>query len=427
MITCKPSDYLTISLIPEKGNECSLAEFLDIFMNALHLTEMLPMMKFMCSTARYEQILRYEDIQVKIPYEHNYQKQGICVELSGNGVNYYSEYLRNKYNSNLRRAVIRFICLARKGFKPNCSRFDVAFDEQIFNSGETKYLDLDVILKTLEERRFVSHFRKGDPDRHKTEITPVINDISDIDDSLPFDFISSMNLSSGRVGKTIQLGKRSSSSLIRFYDKFAEQEVKGCELPSGCSSWVRCEYEAKKNNANSLLLQFARLPEKEFTVYCAGVLLNLIRFIELDRSRKYNCSVCDWWVGFLQHAKAAKLVHHKPRYNKYVRALAHQKKQNAASLWALVNCDFRNLESILRQGASRVSTSTASAIYDDYNAFKRLSDEEKGYVFEKTLKPVSAVEFLASFDEEGSKDKITKWLDEIYVDVFPEEPEEVTV
>ncbi|MCH5195166.1 MAG: replication initiation factor domain-containing protein [Oscillospiraceae bacterium] len=413
MITCKPSDYLTISLIPDKDNNIDLADFITLLLDTMHLSDMLPLMRFMCSTSKYEQILRYEDIQIKIPYAENYKKQGICLEFSGNGVNYYIEWLKSKYNTSLRSACRRFYALVTKGFKPNCSRFDVAFDEKILNSGEEKYLDLDVIESTLRSRCFVSCFRKGDPDHSSGEFSSVLIDLSKADEKLHCDFISSMNLSNGVVGKTIQLGKRNSSSVVRFYDKRAEQEVKGVELPNNLSSWVRCECEFKKLNANSVMMKFVELSEKDFVTYCSGVLLNLIRFINLDRSRRSNCTVCDWWLGFLKHAKRAKLVHFKPQRNKYIRAVAYQKKSVSACLTAISMCDPREIRSIYESGLDMVADSkSAQAIIADYNALKNLSPYEFDKECHRSLDPLTGVQFLRLFTAK-SDDEFNQFLSEL--------------
>lgn len=405
MITCKPSDYLTISLIPDKENIIGLADFISLFLDTMYLTDMLPLMQFKCSTLRYEQILRFEDIQIKIPYEENYKKQGICLEFSGHGIDYYIEWLKTKYNTCLRSACKRFYALALQGFKPNCSRFDVAFDEKIENSGENKYLDMNSIKTALLERRFVSCFRKSDPERCSSDLSSAVNDFSNSDESLHADFISSMNLSSGTVGQTIQLGKRNSTSLIRFYDKKAEQEVKGIVVPKNVSSWVRCEIEFKKQNSNAILMKFVELSDKEFVSYCSGVLLGLIRFINLDRSRKYNCSVCDWWLGFLKHVKAAKLVHFKPQRNKYLRAVAYQRQQVSPCLNAIFECNPMELYSILQFGADKIETSkSAMAICSDYEALKKLSPDEFAEECHRSLSELSGVEFLRLFSAKSDKE-----------------------
>ena len=41
----------------------------------------------------------------------------------------------------------------------------------------------------------------------------------EIDEKVPFTFVQSQHVSSGRVGKTIYLGKRKSGTYIRFYDE----------------------------------------------------------------------------------------------------------------------------------------------------------------------------------------------------------------
>lgn len=409
MITLKPCDYLTISLKPDLDNNIELGEMLNIFLDTFYLSDLMPFMVFKTVTCHYEQILRYEDIQVKIPYQENYKIQGICLEFSGHGIDYYVEFLKSK-STTLRSVCRRFLALATKGFKTNCSRFDFAFDEVISSDGDFKNLDLDTIQSFIEQRRFVSCFRRGAPDRHSSSCGSILQDlenfenssISDIvnnsDDTLTADFLQSINLSSGRIGKTIYLGSKNSHSFIRFYDKFAEREKAGEDLPEDLSSWIRAEMVCRQNNAMSVFVEFCKSTEKEFVFLCAGHFFDKIRFINLDRSRRYNCSIVDWWKNFLNGAERAKFYHFKPKFNKFIRFVDYLKRQTSACIVSVISSNPLEFRSILRYGMEHFSSSkTAQAISSDFDAFQRLSSDEQAVEVSGSLRSLTGLEYLRSF------------------------------
>lgn len=396
MIECKPSDYITLTCKPGLV-KCTVQQMLFKLLDTLLLDDMYKNFKVVSQNSRYEFIMRYEDIQIKVPYMSNYKTQGICVEFSGQGVDYYIEYLNhNRSGATLRYALRRFIGLSDRGYNTQASRFDVAFDEK-YKVGEQvePYLNLDRIKTTLKSGLFVTKFRKGEPLIESGELKSAVFVAvpEECDESVPYRFIQSMNLSSGRIGKTIELGKRKSDSFVRFYDKLAEQEAHGYEVPSDISHWVRFEIEYKHKNANSVMEAYAKFDtDREFVEYMRGVALDLIRFIDNDRSRKYNCTTCDWWYKFLKHADRAKLVHNKPKFNKYVRAVEGQKRQNAATLAALIKCDKQNLVSIIQEGFKKPSKN-AQAIMDDHKAIKDLPPDEYELVYKKSTTPETGLEF----------------------------------
>ncbi len=403
MITCKVSDYMTISLLPGDV-DITVDALLQKGLEALYLDELWAKELFVykCQSQYFSAIYRFGDIQVKLPYDHNYKRNGICFEFSGQGLDYYREYLRrDRISVDLRNVCARFVSLSKIGFKTKSSRFDVAFDE-IIKKGELvePCLDLDRITETLGRRAFVSKFRKSDGVPGSGEIKPFFNELDKsqkFDEALPYRVITSTDLCTGLVGKTIELGKRKGSSFVRFYDKLVEQSAKGFEVPENYASWVRFEMEFKHSNASSVFLQYAMSKDdKEFVQKMRGEAYSLIRFVDLDHSRRYNCSVCKWWLDFLDHAAVYVLPVNRPKYNKYVRALAAQKRQNASSLSTLVMCRPGNLKSILLEGAKK-SSKTAQAIAADFEAVRYLSPEEFDLVYEENTKELTGLEYWQQF------------------------------
>lgn len=422
MITCKVSDYMTITLKPGEV-DIPMVDLLQKGLEALYLDELWAKEVFVykCQSQYYSAIFRFGDIQVKMPYEENYKKNGICFEFSGQGVDYYREYLRlNRVGVDLRKVCARFVALSKIGFKTSSSRFDVAFDE-IIKKGELvePCLDLDRIIETLGRRAFVSKFRKSDGVPGSGEIKPFFNELDSsqkFDESLPYRLITSTDLCSGMVGKTIELGKRKGNSFVRFYDKLVEQSAHGFEVPENYASWVRFEMEFKHSNASAVFLAYASSKDdKEFIQKMRGEAYSLIRFVDLDHSRRYNCSVCKWWLDFLDHAAVYVLPNNKPKYNKYIRALAAQKRQNASSLSTLVMCHPANLKSILLEGAKKTSK-TAQAIASEYQAVRYLSSEEFERVYKENTRELTGLEFWQQFCglEKADKEEFEKFIDEAF-------------
>lgn len=436
MIHCKVSDYMTISLQPG-GKDIPCSDLLRKGLEALYLEELWDkgVFEYMCQNKRYYEIYRFEDIQIKLPYADNYNSTGICFEFSGHGLDYYREYLRLHYvGVDLRKVCGRFVALGTKfGYKTTSSRFDVAFDE-IVKKGELvdPCLDIDRISDVLTQRAFVSKFRKSDYIPSSGDIKPFFNELDNsenFDKSLSYRFKASRDLCSGSVGKTIELGRRKGASFVRIYDKLVEQQAKGFEVPADYASWIRFEMEFKGKNAASVFFLFATSQsDAEFIAKMRGEAFSLIRFVDLDHSRRYNCSVCDWWLRFLDNAASYVLPYHPPHYNKYIRALRAQKRQNSSSLATLVCCDRKNLKSILLDGVNN-TTKTSRAIAADYIAIRHLSPEEFEKLYEEQTRQLTGLEFWQQFYhlEDRSAEEFSAYLEKALEGVCNEALEGIKV
>ncbi len=417
MIEVKVSDYITVSLLPGEIDGLTPMDLARKMLEAWMLEDSFDLFQPVSQNWMYEFILRFGDISLKLPYQHNMKKQGVCLEFSGSGVSYYREYLAtHRVNADLRLACRRFIGLAKLGFKSKCSRFDVAFDEKhTKNDNEDVFLDLDVIKATLFSRLFVSKFRKGDPMHQSLTLKPSVFAVDEksVDEDLYCNFIVSQNFSSGRIGKTIELGKRKSNTFVRFYDKLAEQEAHNFSVPEDLISWIRFEIEFKNTRANSIMAAYAIFDKDEdFINYVRGVALGIIRFVDPDHSRRYNCTTCAWWYEFLNRAHVARLVYNKPKYNRYVRALESKKRQQAASFAALITCNRKNLKSIILSGFKKDSK-TARAIIADFEAIQALSPEEYDEVYKESTRAETGLEFWKhfAFCSSASDEEFEKFLD----------------
>lgn len=85
------------------------------------------------------------------------------------------------------------------------------------------------------------------------------------------------------------IGVRGSKTFFRIYDKIAEQKKHKFEVPADYKSWVRFEMEFHRENACSVLSDYATAESDEaFAARIASVAMGHLRFIEIDHSRIYN-------------------------------------------------------------------------------------------------------------------------------------------
>lgn len=109
------------------------------------------------------------------------------------------------------------------------------------------------------------------------------------------------------IGHTIYLGSRTSSIMLRIYDKQLEQNEK--HVPTGESPietpWVRWELELKKERAQqavSLIIQGFGISNLTM-----GLLSNYLRLIDNDSTRKSRCMSMEKWDAFIDGISNVKL------------------------------------------------------------------------------------------------------------------------
>ncbi len=401
---CIKIDYLTISCLPGSSKD-SREALVQKALYALGIDQLQSCFEFMCTNYRYEMILRYQNISIKIPSEKRFANTGVCFEFTGSGFDYYENYLAMNKRTDIHSALNRFRLLYLDGYKTKCSRFDIAIDDKCF--GEDKpLLNLDIIEGVLKSHCFVSHFRRSDPKRESGELVPIfkVPAPSTYDDSLPFDIIESMNLSTCRVGKTIYLGKEHSSRSVRIYDKMAEQEVKGAKLPEDLKHWVRFEIELHDNNAGAAFSKFLDCKDPtDFSKYVSRVSYDLIRFVDKDHSRRYNCTVCDWWLKFLGCLSDKGMYINKLSTNQYLRSKRYFNQCLSAILSRLFLVDPLQFVQGLKDGMSKLSK-TADRIKADYYAYQGLSPGDKKAAVEEVYRSVSGEDYWRMFADQTEGD-----------------------
>lgn len=284
--------------------------------------------------------------------------------MTGEGYDYYIEYRKSKDPNFTEQSFFAdILSLAENDrYKVNPTRLDVAIDDIAYN-GDDYLLDFDTVRRSVLDGELVTRFR------HRTIITNG-EIISTVDRSTPYQIYEKGSTKSKFKGSTIYLGKRDNTH-CRFYDKMAEMQVHGKELDEKITHWIRFELQAKNDNAMAIITQFVNLPANEFSPYLSNVLLDMVRFVDPNgetlSSNYYRCPVKSWWSKFLGTVNKSKLVHKKPKVNRYVRAVKHIENNCAATLYALGQVGGVTLiHGLIKSGAEKHYKSSHHQIVDDF-------------------------------------------------------------
>lgn len=201
------------------------------------------------------------------------------------------------------------MCLDLEG---NFTRLDVAIDDV------KGYFSIEQIIRILKKRQVRSKFKKA---RIMEEI--------DIHDEVDY-------------GKTVYLGRPSSSIQIRFYDKRQERMAKGFEVLEQMNVWNRTEIQTRGDRATVLAEVLSRR-DGQIGEVVAEVLRNYVEFlVRSEDSNKARWKVQPWWDKFLGAAAKLPLTVRSPE-NTLVRKHAwvdHQVAKTIAQLAVALQDDF---------------------------------------------------------------------------------------
>ncbi len=296
-VTIKPEHE--IPNIPDEKGRLPIDRCLSMLRNTLLLGDLIQKMSNKGACRNYEYRISYENISLKVPNAFKYPTEGICFELSSQGLDYFYEYLAG-LGLDFRKwcGMLRALCFC--GFQVNATRIDFAMDDITFN-GDPTTISMKRVINAVEDGELCCKAR-------------VWSDQGE-DFNRLFSYKQSYKRCKGEdlKGLTIQFGSRRSENICRFYDKFVEQKQKGNELPENCTAWTRCEFEYHDSNAMSVLNAFIDLDEKGFSEYMRGSALNFIRFVYRTNDNVSRCVVKRWWKAFLNGAtKAIRFEQLKP-------------------------------------------------------------------------------------------------------------------
>lgn len=351
-------DYLTLSLIPlERVNTTKM------YNKLLHF---LGLVKHQADFVRfgggrwYDHIMRYRDISIKIPDEFSSNLQGFCIEFTGQGIDYYIDYMRETFpDYEVKDLLAAFFSLADKGFRCRITRIDIAYDDISYEEKRFYTLDFDRIKRAIVKGEFVSPFSHS----HMKDEFPVS--------------LEEKNKGRGRtrknIGRTINLGNRHSEIFGRIYDKLAERKAKGAEVDENIKHWTRLEFEFKNAYAMAIGELIVTLSSDELTLQLAEIVNRYIRFVVVKKNEKnyYACPVKRWWARAIGTLGKSRLVVKKPEKNYYQAAIKWIKRSVAPSIYTILQCmPVDKFLMMIKESAFERTNNNHDLILQDYISCK---------------------------------------------------------
>ena len=172
--------------------------------------------------------------------------------------------------------------------------------------------------------------------------------------------ITKANSGIQRSGSTVYIGAESSDFRVRVYDKALEQGID--------DHWVRVELVMRHENANAFVAQLTN--SETVGKLAAQVINDKLAFIDRDDSNITRCTVCDWWIKFVDELEAVRLVarevvqHSVDRISEWVSA------QVGPSLAILLRTMGENFVFNIGFRAGGRLSDKQLALIDDFNALK---------------------------------------------------------
>lgn len=321
-------DYLTVTIRPDRVSDgASVVMLQKLLCEIFHLDGYLDKFQFVGRVRHYIAIYRYNDISLKICAEDRLYTQGLCLEMSGNGL---AHWIKSLPKGVMVQDVFRaFRSLSTCGFKVNVPRFDVALDDIAYGL-DKPLLHMSVIARKWAEHEFCS---RSQANAAETNI-----DFKSRDEGFFKVGKQTINKKRGIMGRTIYFGNRKSSVYVRFYDKKAEQLQQGLPVDENINSWVRCEYEYHDNKAIAVMSLYIDNTYDDFVQKYKATVMGHLRFINLDDSNRSRCSTCGWWVSFLNTLDGCKLASGPAKTVQFRRTAKWLSCSVAPTLWAMISC-----------------------------------------------------------------------------------------
>ena len=187
---------------------------------------------------------------------------------------------------------ISFIDLFKKirSYNGHFTRLDIAID-----NFTQDYFTMNKVKKSIKNNGVVSRFKNS------------------------IEFIKTDLKNNGNKGYTIWFGSRASKIQIVFYDKLKERESQNQIVSDNIKYWCRLEIRFRDEYSSEVV---ANLIEKDFNLYIKSILMNYIKFVDLNsndsnRSRK---DLVNWWYNFLENVPGVRLYN-----NNYVASISKKR------------------------------------------------------------------------------------------------------
>ena len=402
-------DYLTLTLKP--STPVNPSAMYNSILEFLCLTKHLHSFVRFGGGRWYDYIMRYRDISIKVPDSLNTDTEGFCIEFTGQGIDYYIDYMRETYpDYEVKDLLAAFFSLAKDGsFRCRVTRIDIAYDDISYEEKRFYTFDLDRIQRAILKGEFISPFscRKK---RKKM--------IVDFEDTEKGKGMNKIN-----AGKTINLGNRHSEVFGRFYDKLAEQKAKGNDVDENIKHWSRLEFEFKNAHAMAVSESIVSMPQEELSNYFSEIINRYICFVvvkEKNETKYWRCPVKRWWKTAIGTIKRAKLVLKKPEKNYYRAAVNWLNRSVAPTLLSILKVmPVDKLLMMIKENAMERMNLKHDLIVDDFISQK--PDEQLKGFEEYKLYTDNYEDFIAELRREQFKNE-TRY---IFGNILPEEIESV--
>lgn len=295
-------DWLTLTIKPESP-KVTFEDCFRVLGDHLLLTSLFAKMVPCRRFAFYAWCISYENITLCCPTYEKFAEQGFCLRISSQGLDFLTRYLQT-YNITLKQWLGEWRALCFDGYISKDTRIDYAMDDIRFN-GDKPVLTLK---KVMDCRR------KGEMCK-KSRVVDILDGSTSVKER--YKTVNKEPV----LGRTVYVGSRESEVCCRFYDKYAEQLQRKEELPVGCTSWTRCEFEIKGSKAMSVLNAFLDMPDYEFSKYMRGFANGYCSFIVRNNKNISRCPIKRWWAKFLGGCTDKfKLPHKEPARSALARA-----------------------------------------------------------------------------------------------------------
>lgn len=219
----------------------------------------------------YRQSRVFSNIIVSYDGQENifFKDMGVNVSMSGKGCRAFETYSRLGVTGDKSVESVAFMALFQKldsTEDAHITRLDVACDDK------AGMLDIDEIRYRFDEHLIRTRCKKKrfyDGQDGKTD-----------------------------DGKCLYIGSQESEFRTRIYDKALEQGVEG--------HWIRVEMVMRGKNGDRFISQLVN--GVEIGSLAAEVMNDKFTFIEDDDSNISRCSVCTWWIAFVEEVGKVRLV-----------------------------------------------------------------------------------------------------------------------
>lgn len=396
--TIKPEHYLPNDR--DYRGKTPFEHCLSTLKNTLLLGELFGKLVDCGRCMHYDRRLSYENISIKLPKASDYSTQGICLEFSSQGLDYFNGYL-DSFGFTFKGWCGMLRALIFRGYSISITRLDFAMDDIVYSGGRA-VLSMRKIVKSIEDGELCCRAR-------------VWSD-QGADFSRLFSYKLSRKRSKGEDlrGLTIQLGSRNSEVFCRFYDKYTEQKMKGNELPDDRAAWTRCEYVYTGGAAMSVFNAFLDYDDQGFADYMTGSALDFLRFVDRTSSNVTRCVTKRWWKSFLNGAsKAVKFKKVHVAKSAFVRFSRGFKKQYLRKLFTVI--DTWGMDSVVDWLERSVNDALGiGKIMIDKELQQNLLDGDRTYI--DHLSGYDRIANTSSIsDDEG---ELTKLIKEQHVDYY---------